>query len=134
MALRRLTGRVAIRAPSAGVCRPVPALVIGSDPGIMSFCGPSPTHHQAVRTGRSTRATSSASGTASSLNRGAASGVPTPGQQLLGPGQHHRHFDAQLGRLLGLIGPATKRTACQQPQTLVTREDDCRLRGCPDHT
>jgi hypothetical protein len=80
---------------------------------------------------RSTRATSSASGTASSLNRGAASGVPTPGQQLLGPDQHHRHFDAQLGRLLGLIGPATKRTACQQPQTLVTRDDDCRLRGCP---
>jgi len=37
-------------------------------------------------------------------------------------------------RLLGLIGPATKRTTCQQPQTLVTREDDCRLRGCPDHT
>jgi len=37
-------------------------------------------------------------------------------------------------RLLGLIGPAAKRTACQQPQTLVLREDDCRLRGCPDHT
>jgi len=37
-------------------------------------------------------------------------------------------------RLLGLIGPATKRTACQQPQTLVLRDDDCRLRGCPDHT
>jgi len=37
-------------------------------------------------------------------------------------------------RLLGLIGPATKRPTCQQPQTLVTREDDCRLRGCPDHT
>ena len=36
-------------------------------------------------------------------------------------------------RLLGLIGPATKRTACQQPQTLVLRDDDCRLRGCPDH-
>jgi len=37
-------------------------------------------------------------------------------------------------RLLGLIGPATKRTACQQPQTLVLHDDDCRLRGCPDHT
>ncbi len=37
-------------------------------------------------------------------------------------------------RLLGLTGPANKRTACQQPQTLVLRDDDCRLRGCPDHT
>jgi len=44
-----------------------------------------------------------------------------------------RIIDARC-RLLGLIGPATKRTACQQPQTLVTRDDDCRLRGCPDHT
>jgi len=44
-----------------------------------------------------------------------------------------RIIDARC-RLLGLIGPAPKRTACQQPQTLVTREDDCRLRGCPDHT
>jgi len=41
-----------------------------------------------------------------------------------------RIIDARC-RLLGLIGPATKRTACQQPQTLVTRDDDCRLRGCP---
>ncbi len=44
-----------------------------------------------------------------------------------------RIIDARC-RLLGLIGPATKRTACQQPQTLVLRDDDCRLRGCPDHT
>jgi len=44
-----------------------------------------------------------------------------------------RIIDARC-RLLGLIGPATKRTACQQPQTLVTRDDDCHLRGCPDHT
>jgi len=44
-----------------------------------------------------------------------------------------RIIDARC-RLLGLIGPANKRTACQQPQTLVTRDNDCRLRGCPDHT
>jgi len=37
-------------------------------------------------------------------------------------------------RLLGLIGPATKRTVCQQPQTVVLGDGDCRLRGCPDHT
>ncbi len=43
-----------------------------------------------------------------------------------------RIIDARC-RLLGLIGPRTKRTVCQQPQTVVLREDDCRLRGCPDH-
>jgi len=38
-------------------------------------------------------------------------------------------------RLLGLIGAAPKRTVCQQPRTLVVREEDrCRLPGCPDHT
>ncbi len=38
-------------------------------------------------------------------------------------------------RLLGLIPLAKKaRAKCRQPQTVVLMKDDCRLRGCPDHT
>lgn len=31
------------------------------------------------------------------------------------------------GRLL------RERVKCKQPQTVILKEDDCRLRGCPDH-
>ncbi len=38
-------------------------------------------------------------------------------------------------RLLGLMSLAKKaRVKCRQPQTVVLMEDDCRQRGCPDHT
>ncbi len=38
-------------------------------------------------------------------------------------------------RLLGLMPLAKKaRAKCRQPQTVVLMKDDCRLRGCPDHT
>ncbi len=38
-------------------------------------------------------------------------------------------------RLLGLVPVAKKaRVKCRQPQTVVLMKDDCRHRGCPDHT
>ncbi len=38
-------------------------------------------------------------------------------------------------RLLGLYeGRSAKKPMCTQPQTVVLLEDDCRQRGCPDHT
>lgn len=39
-------------------------------------------------------------------------------------------------KVLGLTAPTSKASApsCQQPQTVILMEDDCRLRGCPDHT
>ncbi len=38
-------------------------------------------------------------------------------------------------RLLGLVPLAKKaRVKCRQPQTVVLMKDDCRQRGCPDHT
>jgi hypothetical protein len=37
-------------------------------------------------------------------------------------------------KVLGLAEPGTGQPPrCQQPQTLILQEDDCRLRGCPDH-
>jgi hypothetical protein len=38
-------------------------------------------------------------------------------------------------KVLGLAETGNnKRTGCQQPQTVILREDDCRTRGCPDHS
>ncbi len=38
-------------------------------------------------------------------------------------------------KVLGLVEtPPSKRIGCQQPQTVILREDDCRTRGCPEHT
>ncbi len=38
-------------------------------------------------------------------------------------------------RVLGLLQSGKlKRTRCKQPQTVVLMKDDCRKRGCPDHT
>jgi hypothetical protein len=38
-------------------------------------------------------------------------------------------------RLLGLVGARRSSTPrCAQPQTVVLQADDCRRRGCPDHT
>ena len=38
-------------------------------------------------------------------------------------------------KLLGLVETGRhKRIGCQQPQTVVLQENDCRERGCPDHT
>ncbi len=38
-------------------------------------------------------------------------------------------------RLLGLAGARRSPAAtCTQPQTVVLQDDDCRQRGCPDHT
>jgi hypothetical protein len=38
-------------------------------------------------------------------------------------------------KVLGLAEPAVgKRSRCQQPQTVILQKDDCRERGCPDHT
>lgn len=37
-------------------------------------------------------------------------------------------------KVLGLAAPArASASSCQQPQTVILMEDDCRLRGCPDH-
>ena len=36
-------------------------------------------------------------------------------------------------RLLGLHNAPKSRAGCRQPQTVVLLEDDCRLRGCPEH-
>ncbi len=42
---------------------------------------------------------------------------------------------AACSRLLGLMPLAKKaRVKCRQPQTVVLMKDDCRLRGCPEHT
>ncbi len=38
-------------------------------------------------------------------------------------------------RVLGLLQSGKpKRTRCKQPQTVVLQDNDCRKRGCPDHT
>lgn len=38
-------------------------------------------------------------------------------------------------RLQGLIETGkAKRVKCKQPQTVVLMQDDCRDRGCPEHT
>ncbi len=38
-------------------------------------------------------------------------------------------------RVLGLVQTGkTKRARCTQPQTVVVQDNDCRERGCPDHT
>ncbi len=38
-------------------------------------------------------------------------------------------------RVLGLVQTGkTKRARCTQPQTVVVQDNDCRKRGCPDHT
>lgn len=38
-------------------------------------------------------------------------------------------------KVLGLAEPdVDKRSRCQQPQTVILLENDCRDRGCPDHT
>ncbi len=38
-------------------------------------------------------------------------------------------------KVLGLVETGGgKRLGCQQPQTVILREDDCRTRGCPEHT
>ncbi len=42
---------------------------------------------------------------------------------------------AARSRLLGLMPLGKKsRVKCRQPQTVVLMKDDCRERGCPDHT
>ncbi len=38
-------------------------------------------------------------------------------------------------RLLGLVPvSSSKRRKCRQPQTVILQEDDCRKRGCSDHS
>ncbi len=38
-------------------------------------------------------------------------------------------------RVLGLVQTGKpKRARCTQPQTVVVQDNDCRERGCPDHT
>jgi hypothetical protein len=37
-------------------------------------------------------------------------------------------------KVLGLVEAKGKRIGCQQPQTVILREDVCRTRGCPEHT
>ncbi len=38
-------------------------------------------------------------------------------------------------RVLGLVQTGKpKRRRCRQPQTVVLQDNDCRKRGCPDHT
>ncbi len=38
-------------------------------------------------------------------------------------------------KVLGLVeNRKDKPASCQQPQTVILREDDCRYGGCPDHT
>ncbi len=39
------------------------------------------------------------------------------------------------GPVLSLVQTGkTKRARCRQPQTVVLQDNDCRKRGCPDHT
>ncbi len=38
-------------------------------------------------------------------------------------------------RVLGLVQTGKpKRARCTQPQTVVVQDNECRTRGCPDHT
>jgi ABC-type phosphate/phosphonate transport system permease subunit len=38
-------------------------------------------------------------------------------------------------KVLGLVETGNgKRISCQQSQTVILQEDDCRTRGCPEHT